>query len=290
MSASKGTYSKLLRELATLMAAVAGESVTMVKRSAPDQAMKLKKRAEWDVYLEFLKVLFNLADRLSALYIPVKEQPLFMDSLEDAVTAHLKTVLEPALGPDTDFMEVVLTIGQSVAESRERYERFRFLATEDSKVRDEYFKYLSERIAHLLGATGNGMVVSAATLCVSSAIPAMKAVFDGVRGTAEAEPRATAGGDPQAAERTAGAGAESSAGVAAKAANEIKLVSVISTVQGEEVETRWGVHPRFKQDLKPEEARELTRLMNRVTQILGQRYAAVASSAEWSAWNQIGHA
>jgi hypothetical protein len=74
------------------------------------------------------------------------------------------------------------------------------------------------------------------------------------------------------------------------ASNEIKLVSVMATVSGEEVETRWGLHPRFRQDLTPEESKELTKLMNRVTQILGERYAAVAFSSDWASWNQIGHA
>jgi hypothetical protein len=30
--------------------------------------------------------------------------------------------------------------------------------------------------------------------------------------------------------------------------------------------------------------------MNRVTQILGERYAAVAFSSDWASWNRIGHA
>ena len=60
------------------MLAVAGESVTVMKKNAPDQALKLKRQDEWKLYLEFLKVTFNLADRLSALHIPIKDQPDFM--------------------------------------------------------------------------------------------------------------------------------------------------------------------------------------------------------------------
>ena len=72
MSASKGTHQQLLRELAALVIAVAGESVTMIKRSIPEQALKFKPQQEWTIYLEFLKLLFNLADRLAAFSLPAE--------------------------------------------------------------------------------------------------------------------------------------------------------------------------------------------------------------------------
>jgi len=273
MSASQGPYAGVLRDLAALMVAVSGESVTMVKRSTPEQAMKIKKSGEWEIYLEFLQLLFNLADRLSAHYIPLKDQPVFMDSLEDAVTQQLKNALAPALGPDTDEMEVVLAIGQTVAQSRQRYERFKFMATEESKQKDEYFKAFGETIAHLMGAQGSGMVISAATLCGSAVIPAMKSLFESATaGTAQGE-AATAAAAPAPE---------------GKIGNEIKLISVMSTIQGEEIETRWGLHPRFRQDLKPDQAQELNKLMNRVAEILGTRYASVAFSPEWTAWHHQG--
>lgn len=267
-------YTKLLHELAVLMVGVAGESVTMVKRSAPEQSLNLKKATEWSLYLEFLKILFNLADRLSAFYIPIQEQPHFMNSLEDAVTNRLKTVLTPALGPDGDVMEITLTIGNAVAESRQAYERFRFVVTEESPVRTEYFESLAGRITRLLEAPDNVTVKSAATLCATAVLPAMKSLFEGMtgRGTTQESPGS------QAQPSAEGTG------------SEIKLVSIMSTIRGEEVETQWGLHPRFRQDLTPEEAKELTRLMNELTQILGQRYASVAFSPDWANWQQIGHA
>lgn len=268
MATSQSPYSGLLRDLGGLMVAVAGESVTMVKRSAPEQALKLKKTDEWKLYLEFLKLMFNLADRLSALYVPIHEQPPFMESLERTVARQLRTVLEPALSQDSDEMEIVYTIGRAVAESRERYERFRFLITEESKARKELFKTFSERVAQMMGAPGNGMVVSATALCANSVVPAMTALFE----------EATKGSGT--AQQAAGGGT----------GNEIKLISVMSSVEGEEVETRWGLHPRFRQDLRPDEAQELTRRMNRVTQILGERYAKVAFSADWKSWNVSGRA
>lgn len=273
MATTQKQYAKLLQELAVLMVGVAGESVTMVKRSAPDHTLNLKKTTEWNLYLEFLKVLFNLADRLSAFYIPIQAQPHFMDSLEDSVTLRLKSALASALGQDSsDSMEITLTIGNTVAESRQVYERFRFVVTDESSVRKEYFDCLSRRVTQLLEAPDNAMAASAATLCASAAIPAMSSLFEEMSGKGAARQTTSP------ASTTEGAG------------NEIKLVSVMSTIRGDEVETRWGLHPRFRQDLTAEEAKELTRLMNEATQILGGRYAAVAFSAEWANWHQIGHA
>lgn len=280
MSASQKQYAGLLRELAALLTAVSGESVTMVKRSLPDQALKFTSQQEWKIYLEFLKVLFNLADRLAAFYLPLKDRPEFMDSLEDAVAQQLKAVLSPALGPDTDHMEVTFTIGQAVAESRQVYERQAFVVTEESPGKAEYLRLFGERVADLMQAPGNGLIISAATLCTNAAIPAMKAAFEG---TAHKSPTlgttAEAGGEP--APQTSAGGT---------LGNEIKLVSVMSTLEHEEVETRWGLHPRFRQDLTPDEMRELSRLMNRVTRIIGERYAAVAFSPNWAPWQQVGHA
>ena len=69
MSTANMSYSEQQRSLADLMLAVAGESVTVLKKHAPEQALKLKRQDEWKLYLEFLKVTFNLADRLSALMV-----------------------------------------------------------------------------------------------------------------------------------------------------------------------------------------------------------------------------
>ena len=132
MATANQEHQSQLRQLAELILAVAGESVTVMKRSAPERALKLKRQDEWGIYLEFLKVMFNLTDRLSVLFLPIKEQPQFMDSLEDAVTLQLKNVLEPAFGSGADQTEIMLTVGAAVAESRQTYERYRFLVTENT--------------------------------------------------------------------------------------------------------------------------------------------------------------
>ena len=278
MTTRPHSFAQQRQTVAELMLAVAGESVSVIKRAAPEQALKLKRQDEWTIYLEFLRIMFNLTDRVSALHIPLKEQPQFMDELTDTVIDQLKKALEPAFGAGSDQTEIVLTIGTAVAESRQTYERYRFLVTEDSPAKNDLYRDFSDRIARAVGIPGNPGIIAAATLCVSAVIPALSGIF----------------GDqapPVAADATANsaAGGASSTPRGATGA-DIKLVSVMSSIKGEEVETRWGLHPRFRQDLTQEEAKQLTTTMNRVAKILGERYATVAFSDQWASWHKAGHA
>lgn len=282
MGTANKEYQAQLRQLAELMLAVSGESVTMMKRNAPEQALKLKRQDEWGIYLEFLKIMFNLTDRLTALHIPIKDQMEFMNGLEDAVTAQLKAVLEPAFGNNADQMEIVLTVGNAVAESRDLYEKYKFLITEDSKTKNELFQSFAERVARMLGTPQNGQVIAAATLCASAIIPAVSAVLQG-----QAPPTAAPSTPSQKPVPAVGNGEPAKKGPTGQ---DIKLVSLMSNVSGEEVETRWGLHPRFRGDLTPAELQQLTKLLNRVAKILGERYAAVAFSEEWNSWHKTGHA
>jgi len=282
MATTKTPYSQQQRALAELILAVSGESVTMMKKQAPKQALKLKRQDEWGLYLEFMKVMFNLTDRLSAFHVPIKDQPEFMNGLEDAVSNQLKTVLEPAFGSGVDQMEILLTIGGAVAESRQLYERFRFSIEDDSKTKTEMFDTFGARVADALGVSGNPQITAAATLCATAVIPAITAILKGER-----PPEEVAGGQPQF---MAAASQETAAAHRGQTGNEIKLISVMSNVTGEEVETRWGLHPRFRQDLTQEEVQQLTKLMTRVAKVLGERYATVAFSDEWNSWHKAGHA
>ena len=68
-------------------------------------------------------------------------------------------------------------------------------------------------------------------------------------------------------------------------------MSVLATVVGEEVETRGGDCTRDSDKyLPPEDVQQLNKLMNRVAKILGERYASVAFSDEWTSWHKAGHA
>jgi hypothetical protein len=278
MTTATSEYKERLRQLAELMLAVSGESVTMMKCNAPEQALKLKRQDEWGIYLEFLKIMFNLTDRLVALHIPMKDQMEFMNGLEDAVTQQLKRALEPAFGNNADQMEIVMTIGTTVAESRQTYEHYKFLISEDSKTKNKMFHEFGEKVADAVGAPGNAQLSSAATLCISAVVPALSAVLQGQAPPSQDVPQAVPTAVGSAAEQTRTTG------------QEIKLISLMSSVLGEEVETRWGLHPRFREDLTPSELQQLTKLLNQVAKILGERYAAVAFSKEWASWHKAGHA
>ncbi|MBM4127169.1 MAG: hypothetical protein FJ247_07440 [Nitrospira sp.] len=278
MPTANPEYKDRLRQLAELMLAVSGESVSVMKRLAPEKALKLKRKDEWNLYLEFLKVLFNLADRLAALHIPLKDQMDFMNALEDTVAQQLQKVLEPAFGNQADQMEIVLTIGTAVAESRQTYELYKFLVTEESQSKNEMFRDFGNKIAAALGASSNTQLSSAATLCASAVVPAISAVLQGQTPppATSAQPAAAAVSEQQDKQGTTG--------------QEIKLVSMMSNVSGEEIETRWGLHPQFREDLTPAELQQLTKLLNRVAKIVGERYATVAFSEEWASWHKAGHA
>jgi len=278
MATTTTEYKEQLRQLAELMLAVSGESVTMMKRTVPEQALKLKRQQEWGIYLEFLKVIFNLADRLVALHIPLKDQMEFMNGLEDAVTQQLKRALEPAFGNNADQMEIVMTIGTTVAESRQAYEHYKFLITEDSKTKNEMFRGFGDKVAEALGAAGNAQLSSAATLCASAVVPALSAVLQGQAPPAQEPSQIVPPAVETSTEQNKSTG------------QEIKLVSLMSSVSGEEVETRWGLHPRFREDLTTSELQQLSKLLNRVAKILGERYAAVAFSKDWASWHKAGHA
>jgi hypothetical protein len=292
-------YSGILKDLAHTMMSVSRESVNLIKRSDQQQALKLQRKQEWDIYLEFLRMLFNLVDRLSAFYIPIKAQQDFMNSLEDSVAHELQTVLAPSLSStEIDEMEVMLSVGQTVAESREVYERFKFVVTDQTKERDQYFQLFSERVATKAGATGKKEITSAAFLCGVAVVPALKSLFEDA-----AKPKGDTSSSPTAAEddasKSTGAPTETQTGSATPLAAPkdingealIKLISVVSHVQRkEEVETWWGLHPQFRKDLPQDEAKELAKHMNRVTRIVGERYAVVVSLAQAGASRPVGNA
>ena len=292
-------YSGILKDLTQTMMSVARESVTLIKRSDQQQALKLQRKQEWDIYLEFLRMLFNLVDRLSAFYIPIQAQRDFMNNLEDAVAHELKTVLAPSLSSsEIDDMEVTLSVGQTVSESREVYERFKFVVTDQTKERDQYFQFFSERVASKAGASGKKEITTAAFLCGSAVVPALKNLFEDAtkpKDKSLSTPTPIVDNTPEAKDgsSTTGEGFATPLPAPDGTAGEglIKLISVMSRTQGEEeVETWWGLHPQFRRDLPPDEAKELAKHMNRATRIVGERFAIVVSLAQGGASRPVGNA
>lgn len=282
---SAENYESVLKDLAHTMMSVARESVGLIKRSDQQHAMKLQRKQEWEIYLEFLRMLFNLVDRLSGFYIPIQGQKEFMNSLEDSVAHQLKSVLAPSLSSsEVDDMEVTLSVGQVVADSRKTYEKFKFVVTDQTKERDQYFQFFSERIASKAGAPGKQEITAAAFLCGSAVVPALKSLFEDATkpkvqpATSAAHSAAEGAGSSGATEK--GSPSTQSGGAETAGKNLIKLISVVSRAQGEEVESWWGLHPQFRRDLPPDEAKELAKHMNRATRIVGERFAVVASLAQ----------
>ncbi len=276
-------FDGVLKDLTHTMMSVARESVNLIKRSDQQHAMKLQRRQEWDIYLEFLRMLFNLVDRLSAFHIPIQAQRDFMNSLEDSVAHELNTVLAPSLSAsELDDMAVTLSVGQTVAESREIYEKFKFVVTDQTKERDEYFQFFAERVSSKAGAAGKKEIVSAAFLCGTAVIPAFNTLFqDAFKPKQDPLPMPT----PEASESSPASESTdqtdtASAPEGTTGSNFIKLISVVSKAQGEEVETWWGLHPQFRRDLPQNEAKELSKHMNRVTRIVGERFSVVVSLAQ----------
>ncbi|HET7910004.1 MAG TPA: hypothetical protein VFL19_04800, partial [Nitrospira sp.] len=189
-------------------------------------------------------------------------------------------VLEPAFS-SVDQNEIMMTISGVVAESRKLYEGYRFSISEESKAKNEMFDAFGGRVADALGVADNPQITTAATLCATAMVPAITAILKGERPPDSGVAASPVAGQPAPVESGPPRG---------HTGNEIKLISVMSDVSGDEIETRWGLHPRFRQDLTADEIQQLTKLMNRVAKVLGERYAAVAFSEEWNSWHKAGHA
>ena len=285
---STDTYGPVLKDLANTMLGVARESVALMKRSDQQRSLKLNRNQEWEVYLEFLRVQFNLVDRLSAFHIPIQDQREFMNSLEDSVTAQLRTALIPTMSStEVDEMEVTFAVGKTVAESRKIYERYKFVVNDQSKERDAFFQAFAVRVADKMGASGSEGLTSAAFLCASSVVPALTKLFEDAT-----NPPSSATSLDADQQKTSEVSSPSSAppSEGTDEGKTIKLVRVMSKISGEEVDTWWGIHPQFQRDLQPQEAKELAQHMNRVARIIGERFAVVASLAQSSGDQPVGHA
>lgn len=67
------------------------------------------------------------------------------------------------------------------------------------------------------------------------------------------------------------------------APSSIQLINVLVVREGELVSSKWGIHPQLKQDLAPSEWQELSEHMNRVTAIVGAKFAEQLSQDEGNA-------
>ncbi|ULA64287.1 MAG: hypothetical protein LZF86_120008 [Nitrospira sp.] len=65
-----------------------------------------------------------------------------------------------------------------------------------------------------------------------------------------------------------------------KATWDVELLRVLVSRQGTRVDAQWAIHPQLKQDLLPEEWKEVTDLMAKVTDIVGTRFSEVLQNVE----------
>jgi hypothetical protein len=75
-------------------------------------------------------------------------------------------------------------------------------------------------------------------------------------------------------------------GAPGAAPNRIQLINVLVVREGEQVSSQWGIHPQLKQDLAQAEWQEISEHMNRVTAIVGAKFAQQLSQDEG---NSPGH-
>ncbi|HEX9742111.1 MAG TPA: hypothetical protein VGA17_04910 [Nitrospiraceae bacterium] len=61
---------------------------------------------------------------------------------------------------------------------------------------------------------------------------------------------------------------------------EVELLHVLIARAGNQVSAQWAMHPQLKLDLPPEELKEVTELMGKVTTIVGTRFSELLSEAE----------
>lgn len=165
-----------------LMLMIARESMTLLKRNTPDIAGKISRKQEWEAFLEFLKVLFNLADRVGAFYVPVSEYLQFLDAVEDAVIDQMNNAFRQQAGPGYDEVPVKVSIAAAFDDAQKSYQSFQFLVTEEGAERDRYFKKFGEAVSTAMGSRGHNTIATAATMCASSSIAAMKALMESADG------------------------------------------------------------------------------------------------------------
>ena len=61
---------------------------------------------------------------------------------------------------------------------------------------------------------------------------------------------------------------------------QTEILYVAVQREGQQVSSKWGLHPSLKDELKPEEWKELTDIMGKVTTLVGNRFSKILNKAE----------
>lgn len=54
---------------------------------------------------------------------------------------------------------------------------------------------------------------------------------------------------------------------------ETEILTVHVEREGQQVSAKWGLNPRLKEELTPEEWKEVTEIMGKVTDVVGKRFS-----------------
>ncbi|NKB81486.1 MAG: hypothetical protein GKS05_06320 [Nitrospirales bacterium] len=61
---------------------------------------------------------------------------------------------------------------------------------------------------------------------------------------------------------------------------ETELLNVVVEREGKNVTAKWGLHPTLREELQPEEWKELTDIMGKVANLVGSRFSQVLTQNE----------
>ncbi len=61
---------------------------------------------------------------------------------------------------------------------------------------------------------------------------------------------------------------------------DVELLHVNISRKGKGVNAEWAIHPQIKQDLGPQEWKEISQLMAQVTDIVGRRFSQILTEIE----------
>ncbi len=61
---------------------------------------------------------------------------------------------------------------------------------------------------------------------------------------------------------------------------DVELLRVLVSRKGKQVSAEWAIHPQIKQDLQPAEWKEISDLMAKVSNIVGNRFSKILVEAE----------
>src|SRR5437879_12114512 len=126
--------------------------------------------------------MHHFADRVGALYVPGSANLQSLDAGEDAVIDQLNNAFRQQAGPGYDEIPVKVSLAAAFDDAQKFYQPFQFLVTEEGAERDRYFKKFGEAVSTAMGTRGHNTIVTAATMCASSSIAAMKALMESADG------------------------------------------------------------------------------------------------------------